>query len=87
MTLDTYILEWEAPLFQKPLRNLRPMDLVGEVVRSSYNEEMVLLNKWVLLNDQYIKRIKEWGLSSLIPDTLPIIEPSQFARNAKIVMS
>ena len=87
IALDTYILECEAPLFQKPLNNLRPMDLVGDVVRSSYNEEMVLLNKWVVLNDQYIKRIKEWGHSKLIAETIPVIEPSQFARDAKIVMS
>ncbi len=87
MAFDTYVLEWEAPIFQKPLKNLRSMDLVGDVVRSSYNEEMVLLNQWVVLNDQYIKRIKEWGRSNLITDTIPVIEPSQFARNAKIVMA
>lgn len=87
VALDIYILEWEVAMIQKPLNNLRPMDLVGDVVLSSYNEEMVLLNKWVVLNDQYIKRIKEWGISNLIADTIPIIEPSQFARNAKIVMA
>ena len=60
---------------------------MADVVRSSYNKEMFLLNKWVALNNQHIERLKEWGRYNLIPDTIPVIEPSQFARNAKIVMS
>ena len=62
------------------------MDFVGEMVRSCYNEDMILLNKWVMLNESYIERIKEWGISKLITNTIPVIEPSQFARIAKIAI-
>ena len=68
-------------------KNLRLLDLVADVVRSSYNKEMVLLKKWVNLDSHYIKRKKEWGRSNLFTDTIPVIELSQFARNAKLVMS